>query len=370
MFHTGVCVPAVLQLCVAAVWMLTVCSSVHSGKSHSLRYIYTALSKPVGLPGIHQFTAMGLLDDRIIDYYDSENQMKVPRQEGTQSRKSKEQWFKVNIAILMERMRQIDSDLHVLQWMHGCEGETQPDGTLKYVRGLDMYSYDGNDFLSFDEKNGVWVAPTKEAEATKRKWDGVQVLTEYTKGYLENECIDWLSKFVTYEEQHPRNTSPPEVYLLAKNSMEDTNVRLTCFATGFYPADIVLRIRKNESVLAGEDGLMSSGVLQNEDDTFQRREQVEVLRSDLSAYSCEVIHEASNVSINRVWGKKLVIVFVICQTSVIWGIWRPSQHLKLIVVFLKLFLNHFCSVAGCPKRPQPSGNTVSTKGFTWSAAML
>uniref|UniRef100_A0A3Q0RP45 Ig-like domain-containing protein n=1 Tax=Amphilophus citrinellus TaxID=61819 RepID=A0A3Q0RP45_AMPCI len=309
MFHTGVCVPAVLQLCVAAVWMLTVCSSVH--KSHSLRYIYTALSKPVGLPGIHQFTAMGLLDDRIIDYYDSENQMKVPRQEGTQSRKSKEQWFKVNIAILMERMRQIDSDLHVLQWMHGCEGETQPDGTLKYVRGLDMYSYDGNDFLSFDEKNGVWVAPTKEAEATKRKWDGVQVLTEYTKGYLENECIDWLSKFVTYEEQHPRNTSPPEVYLLAKNSMEDTNVRLTCFATGFYPADIVLRIRKNESVLAGEDGLMSSGVLQNEDDTFQRREQVEVLRSDLSAYSCEVIHEASNVSINRVWGKKLVIVFVI-----------------------------------------------------------
>uniref|UniRef100_A0A3Q1G7M3 ATP-binding cassette, sub-family C (CFTR/MRP), member 12 n=1 Tax=Acanthochromis polyacanthus TaxID=80966 RepID=A0A3Q1G7M3_9TELE len=26
----------------------------------------------------------------------------------------------------------------------------------------------------------------------------------------------------------------------------------------------------------------------------------------------------------------------------IWGIWRPSQHLKLVVVFFKPFLNHFC----------------------------
>uniref|UniRef100_A0A3B4HDH2 MHC class I-like antigen recognition-like domain-containing protein n=1 Tax=Pundamilia nyererei TaxID=303518 RepID=A0A3B4HDH2_9CICH len=91
-------------------------------ETHSLPYIYTALSKPVGLPGIHEFTAMGLLDDRMIDYFDSENQVKVPRQEwmrerlpadywdkGTQSRKSKQQWFKVNIGILMERMRQNDS---------------------------------------------------------------------------------------------------------------------------------------------------------------------------------------------------------------------------------------------------------------------
>ncbi|XP_026011586.1 uncharacterized protein LOC113014344 isoform X2 [Astatotilapia calliptera] len=291
------------------------------GETHSLHYIYTALSKPVGLPGIHQFTAMGLLDGRMIDYFDSENQAKVPRQEwmrerlpadywdkGTQSRKSKQQWFKVNIGILMERMRQNDSDLHVLQWMHGCEGETQPDGTLRFVRGVDMYAYDGNDFLSFDDKNGVWVAPIPEAEATKRKWDGVQVLKEYTKGYLENECIDWLSKFLNYEQQQPRNTSPPEVSLYAKTSRVDADVVLTCLATGFYPADVVLRMKKNESVLTADDGLISSGVLPNEDHTFQRRDRVEVLRSDLSAFSCEVVHEASAVSVTRVWGGPSVVV--------------------------------------------------------------
>ncbi|XP_006809188.2 major histocompatibility complex class I-related gene protein-like, partial [Neolamprologus brichardi] len=156
-----------------------------------------------------------LLDDKMIDYFDSEHQATVPRQEwmrerlpadywerGTQSRKSKQQWFKVNIGILMERMRQNDSaNLHVLQRMVGCEGETQPDGTLRFVRGVHMYSYDGDDFLSFDDRSGVWVAPTPEAQPTKRKWDGVQVLKEYTKGYLENECIDWLSKFVYYGQK-------------------------------------------------------------------------------------------------------------------------------------------------------------------------
>lgn len=86
-------------------------------EKHSLYYIYTALSKPVNLPGIYQFTAMGLLDGIQIDYYNSREQRKIPKQhwmkekikedyweKGTRSRKSKEQWFNVNINILMKRM--------------------------------------------------------------------------------------------------------------------------------------------------------------------------------------------------------------------------------------------------------------------------
>ncbi len=87
-------------------------------EKHSLYNIYTGLSKPVDLPGIYQFTAMGLLDDIQIDFYNSEEQKKIPKQtwmkekleqdyweKGSQSRKSKEQWFTVNIDILMKRMR-------------------------------------------------------------------------------------------------------------------------------------------------------------------------------------------------------------------------------------------------------------------------
>ena len=89
---------------------------------HSLHYVYTALSKAVSAPGIYEFTAMGLLDDKKIDYYNSRDKVKIPQQDwmkeklpaeywdqGTQSRKSKEQWFKVNVNILMERMRHNNS---------------------------------------------------------------------------------------------------------------------------------------------------------------------------------------------------------------------------------------------------------------------
>lgn len=65
---------------------------------------------------------MGVLDGNLIDYFDSDKQEKVPKQtwmktqleenyweKGTQSRKSKQQWFKVNINILKERFHQNDS---------------------------------------------------------------------------------------------------------------------------------------------------------------------------------------------------------------------------------------------------------------------
>lgn len=65
---------------------------------------------------------MGQLDGKMIDYFDSESQKKVPKQswmkdnlpqeywdKGSVSRVSKQQWFKVNIDILKARLRQNDS---------------------------------------------------------------------------------------------------------------------------------------------------------------------------------------------------------------------------------------------------------------------
>ncbi|XP_038581795.1 H-2 class I histocompatibility antigen, Q10 alpha chain-like [Micropterus salmoides] len=287
-----------------------------NSQRHSLFYTYTALSKPVGLPGIHQFTAMGLLDGRMIDYFDSEHQQKVPKQDwmkerlpadywekGTQSRLSKQQWFNVNIDILKKRMGQNDSDVHVLQWMHGCEGDTQPDGTIRFRRGIDKYAYDGNDFLSFDDVDQVWVAPIEAAVLTKRKWDGVQVLKDYTKGYLEYECMEWLKKFVDYGRMQLQNAPPPEVFMFTKNTAVETKVMLTCLATGFYPKDVILNIKRNGRVLTEEDGVLTFGVRPNDDDTFQRRDSVEILKSDTSTYNytCEVNHAASGLHVEKEW---------------------------------------------------------------------
>lgn len=87
----------------------------------------------------------------------------------------------------------------MLQWIHGCDVDTSANET-KFLYGIDMYSYDGANFLSFDETNENWVAPSDAALQTKRKWDNLPVLKEYTKVYLKKECVTWLTNFLTFQE--------------------------------------------------------------------------------------------------------------------------------------------------------------------------
>ncbi|TRY98389.1 hypothetical protein DNTS_021808 [Danionella cerebrum] len=287
-------------------------------EKHSLYYIYTALSKDVGVPGVYEFTAMGLLDDREIDYYNSKDQLKIPKQpwmrqkmetdywdKGTQSRKSKEQWFKVNVKILMERMRQNESDVHVLQWRHGCEIEReQPENEFRFSRGIDEYSYDGQEFLSFDNMQSQWVAPVPEAVATKTKWDGVDILNKYTKGYLQKECVDWLNKFRTFEEEGLRMSSRPEVFVFARNSIKDrTRLTLTCLATGFYPKDVMMAIRKYRTALP-EMEIESTGIRPNHDGTFQLRKSVDIKEDEKADYDCFVTHKTLSEPVMVKWDGK------------------------------------------------------------------
>ncbi|XP_066522962.1 class I histocompatibility antigen, F10 alpha chain-like [Hoplias malabaricus] len=313
--------PAVILLFLCAV------SAPVLGEKHSLYYIYMSLSKNVDLPGIYDFTAMGLLDDREIDYYNSKDQMKIPKQDwmrekmqsdywdkGTQSRKSKEQWFKVNVDILMQRMRHNQTDLHVLQWRHGCEID-DTNGEIKYLSGIDEYAYDGSEFLSFDDENMRWVAPVPAAEPTKRKWDDVAILNQYTKGYLEKECVDWLSKFMEYGQESLRKHSPPDVHVFAKKSQTSSNrLTLTCLATGFYPKDVVVRVRKYRTTLP-EHLLTSLGVRPNGDGTYQLRKSVDVQEEDTEKYDCYVTHRTLKEPFIKEWDGSCMD----CTTGIIMG---------------------------------------------------
>ncbi|CAB1451490.1 unnamed protein product [Pleuronectes platessa] len=254
-------------------------------EKHSLTYIYTAFSKPTSLPGIHEFTAMGLVDNTMIDYFDSKIKQKVPKQpwmeekmdknyweKGTQSRLSKQTWFRVNIEILIERMRQDKNETHILQWMHGCESNTE-NGEVKFSEGKDTYSYDGADFLHFDDKDGLWISSSNAAKDTKRKWDDVQTLKDYTKGYLEKECLSWLNQFVEHGLKQYKAAPPPEMFMFAKKSHTDSNVILTCLASGFVQKDAKLQMKRNGFVLNEVDGVESSKVRPNNDDTYQARQK-------------------------------------------------------------------------------------------------
>ncbi|XP_026111269.1 H-2 class I histocompatibility antigen, Q10 alpha chain-like [Carassius auratus] len=285
-------------------------------EKHSLYYIYVGLSKPVNLPGIYQFSAMGLLDDRQIDSYNSEEQKKIPRQQwmkdkmtdedywekGTQSRKSKEQWFNVNVIFLIKHMNQSESDLHVLQWRTGCETEQQ-ESEVNFSKGVYEFSYDGDDFLLFDDEESQWVASVDTAALrSKRKWNNLPKLNTYFKGYLEKECVDWLNKFREYGNEELRNASPPDVHMFARKSTKDkSKLKITCLATGVYPRDVMMNIRKYRTSLP-ENETESSGIRPNHDGTSQMKKSVEISKDKEAEYDCFVNHRTFKEPIIITWG--------------------------------------------------------------------
>uniref|UniRef100_H2SAD4 Ig-like domain-containing protein n=1 Tax=Takifugu rubripes TaxID=31033 RepID=H2SAD4_TAKRU len=261
--------------------------------------------------GIHEFTAMGVLDGNVIDYFDSDAQKKVPRQKwmekeldksywekGTESRKSKQQWFKVNINILKTRYRQNDSDIHILQWMHGCDADID-HGEPRFLHGIDKYSYDGANFLAFNENQEIWDARDDAARETKTRWDKVQVLREYTMAYLQKECVTWLKRFLDYQNKNEipgiDSAAKPDLYVFITGAKDPTNMVLKCMATGFTPTKTVLQIKLGGRVLTREDGVNSTDILPNGDGTFQKTESVEIPRSDNSDYYCELSHTPSSL---------------------------------------------------------------------------
>lgn len=85
------------------------------------------------------------------------------------------------------------SGVHTVQFMCGCELDS--DGS---TRGYWQDGYDGEDFIIFDKNTLTNVAAVPQAFITKTNWDDNKAQNEYQKSYLENECIEWLKKYVGY----------------------------------------------------------------------------------------------------------------------------------------------------------------------------
>uniref|UniRef100_A0A669D023 MHC class I-like antigen recognition-like domain-containing protein n=1 Tax=Oreochromis niloticus TaxID=8128 RepID=A0A669D023_ORENI len=151
--------------------MLTVNSA-----THSLIYIYTALSADLGLPGVHKFTAIGLLDGKPFDRFDTDNPRKTPTTN----------WARQHLTT-----EYLDK---------GTQSRLREAAVCPRV---DKYAYD---------------AATEAAKPIADKWNGVTVLTEYTNGYLRDES-----------NGTERKGNRPDVYVFARKTLLSTDDGLKVF---------------------------------------------------------------------------------------------------------------------------------------------
>ncbi|KAG1948513.1 H-2 class I histocompatibility antigen, Q9 alpha chain [Pimephales promelas] len=257
--------------------------------THSLKYVYTAVSGDIDFP---EFTAVGLVDDVQIDYFDSNTMKDEPKTEWMRQSEGADYWdsqtqtligthqsFKNNIQVAKERFNQ-SKGVHTFQFMYGCE--LDDDSTRVHWQ----YGYDGEDFISFDKDTLIWTAAKPQAFITKTKWDEDKANNKYQKSYLETECIEWLKKYVGYGKDTLERKDAPKVFLLQK----DPSSPVLCQATGFYPSNIMMTWQKNE-----EDHYEDVAVgttLPNIDGTFQKTITLkhEDWKNDKEAYRCVVQH--------------------------------------------------------------------------------
>ncbi|KAI4902591.1 hypothetical protein NFI96_022743 [Prochilodus magdalenae] len=260
---------------------------------HSLQYIYTGVTPGISFP---EFTLVGLLDGEEFVYYDSDTKKMIPKTEwmkkaedddpdywarNTQQAQGSQENFKVSLDTAMKRYNHTEG-LHTVQWMYGCElGE---DGSK---REYDRYGYDGEDFLSLDLITGTWTAANAKAVITKWKWENSYTAVSI-KNYLENECPDWLMKYVGYSRSTPERKVRPEVSVFQK----DSSSPVVCHATGFYPKPVMISWQKNGEDL--DEGVELRETLPNLDGTFQKRSILTVSPEELkeNKYTCIIQHSS------------------------------------------------------------------------------
>ncbi|XP_059899914.1 major histocompatibility complex class I-related gene protein-like isoform X2 [Gadus macrocephalus] len=259
---------------------------------HSLQYFLTGSS---GLTAFPEFVVVGMVDGVQINYYDSNTQRVVPKEDwmeqvirddpnylerNTGTAQGTQQVFKANIGIAKQRFNQTGG-AHMFQFMCGCEWDDEDDST----DGYHQFGYDGEDFIAFDLKTLTWVAPVRQAVTTKLRWDQDRALNQHRKNYLTKECVDWLKRYLAYGKSTLQRTDRPRVSLLQRCPSSP----VVCHATGFYPDRVVVFWRRDGQEL--HEQVDPGEVLPNHDGTFQVSVDLNltaVPQEDWGRYECVV----------------------------------------------------------------------------------
>nr|XP_020829775.1 BOLA class I histocompatibility antigen, alpha chain BL3-7-like [Phascolarctos cinereus] len=261
--------------------------------SHSLKYFYAVMSRPeLAKP---KFISVTYVDDQQVLSFDSdhESQSPAPRtpwiqpdywERETEIFREATERYRVCLRKVSGDYNHSEGGVHTFQQLSGCE--VFSNGS--FSRGFVQYAYDGQDFLALDTETLRWIAGNAGALNHKLELEADQSFTKYWKGYIEEECVYWLHRYLENGKETLLGTDPPFLQV-TRHTSADGEVTLQCRAQGFYPAEISLTWLRD-----GEEQLQETELIETRpagDGTFQKWAAVGMLSGSEQKYTCRVQHE-------------------------------------------------------------------------------
>ncbi|XP_075409926.1 H-2 class II histocompatibility antigen, E-S beta chain-like [Tenrec ecaudatus] len=210
------------------------------------------------------------------------------------------------------------------------------------ARFLERHIYNLEEFMRFDSDVGAFVAVTEMGRQDVKHWSPQKDLLDHQRSLVDTLCRANYQGMESFTAQ--RRVEPVVSVYPAKTQPLQHHNLLVCSVNGFYPGHIeVTWFRNGQEEKAG---VVSTGLIQNGDWTFQMLEMLEVTPQSGEVYSCRVEHPSLTSPVTVEWRARSVSA----QSKMLSGI--GGFVLGLLFLGAELFISLRKQTASSQLHPQ------------------
>nr|2WBJ_B Chain B, HLA CLASS II HISTOCOMPATIBILITY ANTIGEN, DRB1-15 BETA CHAIN [Homo sapiens]2WBJ_F Chain F, HLA CLASS II HISTOCOMPATIBILITY ANTIGEN, DRB1-15 BETA CHAIN [Homo sapiens] len=165
------------------------------------------------------------------------------------------------------------------------------------VRFLDRYFYNQEESVRFDSDVGEFRAVTELGRPDAEYWNSQKDILEQARAAVDTYCrhnYGVVESFTVQRRVQPKVT----VYPSKTQPLQHHNL-LVCSVSGFYPGSIEVRWFLNGQ--EEKAGMVSTGLIQNGDWTFQTLVMLETVPRSGEVYTCQVEHPSVTSPLTVEW---------------------------------------------------------------------
>uniref|UniRef100_A0A4W2GQQ2 BoLa class II histocompatibility antigen, DQB*0101 beta chain n=1 Tax=Bos indicus x Bos taurus TaxID=30522 RepID=A0A4W2GQQ2_BOBOX len=183
---------------------------------------------------------------------------------------------------------------HFLEY---CKSECHFFNGTERVRFLERSFYNGEEFVRFDSDWGEYRAVTELGRRVAEQLNSQKDLLEQKRANVDTYCRHNYGVVESFTVQ--RRVEPIVTVYPAKTQPLQHHNLLVCSVNGFYPGNIEVRWFRNGH--EEEAGVISTGLIQNGDWTFQTMVMLETVPQSGEVYTCQVEHPSQTSPITVEW---------------------------------------------------------------------